>query len=61
LRRELRLPETLAQAGIDPREVWYKAKTIVKTTLEDPCCSTNPLPVEDFMVRRVLEEVTGRV
>ena len=61
LRRELGLPETLAQAGIDPREVWYKAKSIVQATLEDPCCSTNPLPVEDFMVRRILEEVTGRV
>ncbi len=61
LRRELKMPETLAQAGVDPREVWHKAKDIVKATLADPCCATNPLTVEDFMVRRVLEEVTGRV
>ena len=61
LRRELRLPETLAQAGVDPREVWHKSKDIVKATLEDPCCATNPLKAEDFMVRRILEEVTGRV
>ena len=61
LRRELKLPETLAQAGIDPREVWHRTKTIVEAALADPCCSTNPLPVEDFMVRKVLEEVTGRV
>ena len=33
----------------------------VEAALADPCCSTNPLPVENFMVRKVLEEVTGRV
>ena len=61
LRRELRLPESLAQAGIKPQEVRYRVKEIVTATLEDPCCRTNGVPVEDFMVRRVLEEVTGRV
>lgn len=61
LRRELELPETLAQAGIQPREVWAATPEIVKATLEDPCCGTNPMPVEDFLVRRILEEVTGRV
>ncbi len=61
LRREMNLPETLAQAGIDPRSVWRNAGDIVKATLEDPCCKTNPMPVEDFLVRRILEEVTGRV
>ena len=61
LRRELNLPETLAQAGVDPREVWAQAGQIVKATLADPCCGTNPMTVEDFQVRRILEEVTGRV
>ena len=61
LRRELKLPDTLAQAGIDPGEVRFHAKDIVRATLEDPCCGTNPLKVEDFMVMQVLEEVTGRV
>lgn len=61
LRRELNLPETLSQAGIDPRAVWRNTNQIVKATLEDPCCATNPMPVEDFLVRRILEEVTGRV
>ena len=61
LRRELNLPETLAQAGVDPRAVWCNAGEIVQATLEDPCCKTNPMPVEDFLVRRILEEVTGRV
>ena len=61
LRRELGLPQTLKEAGIDPRQVWHLSPKIVETTLADPCCKSNPLPVEDFMVRRILEEVTGRV
>lgn len=61
LRKEMGLPATLVQAGIDPREVWRQAGELVKATLADPCCETNPMKVEDFMVRRILEEVTGRV
>ena len=61
LRRELHLPETLAQAGVDPRMVWGNVRTIVQTALADPCCASNPVAVDDFMVRRILEEVTGRV
>ena len=61
LRRELNLPDTLAKAGVDPRQVWRDTAAIVEATLADPCCQTNPLPVEDFLVRRILEEVTGRV
>ena len=61
LRRELNLPETLAQAGVDPRSVWRSAGGIVKAALDDPCCKSNPMPVDDFLVRRILEEVTGRV
>ena len=61
LRRELNLPETLAQAGIDPGQVWRNAEAIVHATLADPCCRTNPMEVEAFQVRRILEEVTGRV
>ncbi len=61
LRRELEMPETLAQAGVDPRRVWESTGEIVKAVLADPCCATNPMPVEDFLVRRILEEVTGRV
>ena len=59
LRRELGLPETLSQAGVSPREVWANTGEIVKATLADPCCKTNPMIVEDFLVRRILEEVTG--
>ena len=60
LRSDLKLPGTLQAAGIPPRELWENMERIVKATLEDPCCATNPLTVEDFMVRRILEEVTGR-
>lgn len=60
LRTELNMPATLTQAGVDPRQVWHLTDSIVKTALEDPCCKKNPLLVEDFMVRRVLSEVTGR-
>jgi len=61
LRRELNLPETLAQAGVNPRAVWQETDAIVRAVLEDPCCKSNPLTVEAFLVRRILDEVTGRV
>ncbi len=61
LRRQLQMPQTLKEAGVDPRQVWQKSPELVAAVLKDPCCSTNPLPVADFMVRRILEEVTGRV
>ena len=60
LRRELGMPQTLKEAGVDPRQVWHRSKELVRAVLDDPCCATNPIGVEDFMVRRVLEEVTGR-
>ena len=60
LRRELGMPATLAEAGVKPSEVWGRQKELVSAVLADPCCATNPVPVEEFMVRKVLEEVTGR-
>jgi alcohol dehydrogenase class IV len=61
LRGELKMPDTLAKAGVDPRQVWRDAPRIVEAVLADPCCGTNPVAVEGFMVRQILEEVTGRV
>lgn len=61
LRRELHLPETLAQAGVNPREVWHQVGDIVQAALADPCCMSNPVAADDFLIRRILEEVTGRV
>lgn len=60
LRRELGLPQTLVQAGVDLRSVWSSGRRIVELTLEDPECRNNPVAVDDFMVRRILEEITGR-
>ena len=60
LRRELGMPQTLKEAGIDPREVWHATPQLVKDILADPCCGSNPLGVEDYMVKKILEEVTGR-
>ena len=59
LRRELKLPQTLAAAGIDRRSLWQHMENIVAAALDDPCCRTNPMSVEDYMIRRVLEEVAG--
>ena len=60
LRKELKLPATLSQAGIDPGRVWRDTPAIVSAALADPCCCTNPVEVADFMVRKILDEVTGR-
>ena len=61
LRRELGLPGTLVQAGVDIRSVWQSGRRVVELTLEDPECRNNPVAVDDFMVRRILEEITGRI
>ena len=61
LRRELDMPATLKEAGIDPRQVRQHSPQLVKAVLADPCCKTNPLPVEAHIVRQILEEVAGRV
>ena len=54
------MPQDLKEAGVDPAQVRFHTPAIVEAALADPCCKTNPLPVEDFMIRRVLEEVSGR-
>ena len=59
LRKQLQMPATLQQAGIDLRELYAKTGQIVENVLKDPCCKANPILVEDFMVRSVLEEVAG--
>ena len=59
LRKELRLPATLAQAGIEPQKVQSAQAWIAEAALADPCCKTNPVPVTKDLVLRVLEAVTG--
>ena len=61
LRRDLNLPGTLVQAGVDIRSVWNNTGRIVELTLEDPVCRNNPVTADDFVVRRILDEITGRI
>ena len=60
LRRELNMPQTLSQAGVTPRQVRALETEILRATLADPCCATNPMPPQDHHVRRILNEVMGR-
>ena len=60
LRRELNMPGTLREAGVDTRQLRSEMEGLVKAVLEDPCCATNPIKVEPYMVRAVLEEAAGR-
>ena len=59
LRRELNIPDTLAQAGVDVRSLRQQKEALVETVLADACCHSNPLKVEPFTVRRILEAVAG--
>ena len=59
LRKDLGMPATLREAGVDPYAVRKNTAAIVESALKDPCCKTNPLLVEDYMVRRILSRVTG--
>lgn len=59
LRSELKLPATLAQAGVAPQKVRNSREQILKAVPEDPCCGTNPVPVTKDLVARVLDAVTG--
>jgi len=60
LRQQLSLPGTLQEAGIDSAQLRGQMEAIVSDALADPCCKTNPLGPEAFMVRQVLEEAMGR-
>lgn len=60
LRRQLELPGTLQQAGVDPVQLRQKEQAIVEAALADPCCDTNPVKVEGHMVREILREAAGR-
>ena len=59
LRRELSLPQTLAQGGISPRKVREATPGLVEAALADPCCATNPVKPDGAMVRKILQQVTG--
>ena len=60
LRKDLALPATLQQAGIDPGQLRSCMDTVIRGAVADPCCATNPVKVDALVVRQVLEEVAGR-
>ena len=59
LRRELRMPQDLVQAGIAPDKVKQVTEQLVQDVLADPCCTTNPVPVTEEAVRKILSSVSG--
>jgi len=60
LRRELHIPDTLTQAGVDFKLLRGKTDDIISAALADPCCETNPVCVTEGMLHQILDEVTGR-
>ena len=60
LRRELGLPASLQEAGISSRQLWHNCDKIVEAALKDPCMESNPAQMDAFLLRRLLEKVSGR-
>jgi alcohol dehydrogenase class IV len=60
LRRDLKLPETLVQAGVDAAQLREREQQIIEAALADPCCETNPVKPEANMCRDILRQVMGR-
>lgn len=60
LRRELSLPETLAQAGIAPEALNHARDALLDAALADPCCETNPMRPTRELLWAVLKEAAGR-
>ena len=59
LRRELELPQTLAQAGVDIPKLRQTEHQIITAALADPCCETNPVKPDAHMLRQILDQTCG--
>ena len=59
LRSRLNLPGTLAQAGVSPTELSQHREKVIQAALADPCCSTNPVPVDKAGILEILRQVQG--
>ncbi len=57
LRKQLALPGSLQEAGVDLRQLQLRQRELTEKILADPCCENNPAEVADFMVKRILEGV----
>ena len=60
LRRSMKLPGTLEEAGIKPTFVTEKIEHLIDATMNDPCCQSNPVLPTREMVRSIMMEVRGR-
>lgn len=60
LRRELRLPATLAEAGIPSKDLRRNLQHILDAAMDDACGKTNPVEPNRRLLEEVLEEVAGR-
>jgi len=58
LRRTLRMPENLTQAGVDRMRWTEKKEQILQTAWKDPCISSNPVPIEYHHLERIWKAVT---
>ena len=60
LRKELRLPATLREAGIPPQKLNQYRQKILEGALADPCMKTNPIQPDHKRLGQILEAVKGR-
>ena len=60
LRKDLRLPATLQEAGIHRQKLTQHMEKILETAIKDPCMNTNPVKAERSHLRSILETVAGR-
>lgn len=59
LRKQLNLPDSLLACGVTVRQLRESREQVVAAALADPCCKTNPVPVTEQLINRVLEAVSG--
>ena len=59
MRKELNMPATLREAGISPQKLWHHGNEIVEAAMKDPCMAANPVRMDTFQLRRILEKISG--
>lgn len=59
LRRQLRLPDSLSAAGVEPRQLRRDMDSLIAAALADRCSATNPVPADKVLLWQVLEEAAG--
>ena len=57
LRKELHMPENLAQAGVTDSQWKQHAQDLPRAILADPCCKTNPVEVTQEGIEKILKAV----